>query len=85
MNYGMLAFGRVWVTSGKASGIPYCEAHRAAVDLKIDQAQRVTLEWCSLRMMRRYVALNRKLAANRPAGNGSERHGESVGILRNGI
>lgn len=67
MNYGMLAFGRVWVTSGKTSGIPYCEAHRAAVDLKIDAAQRLTLEWCSLRMMRRYVSLNRKLG-RKPAG-----------------
>jgi hypothetical protein len=67
VSYGMLAFGRVWVTSGKTSGIPYCEAHRAAVDLKMDQAQRLTLVWCSLRMMRRYVALNRQLG-RKPAG-----------------
>src|SRR5215469_3083653 len=67
VNYGMLAFGRIWVTSGKASGIPYCEKHNGAVELKIDQGQKMTLEWCSLRMMRRYVAVNRKLGA-KPAG-----------------
>lgn len=67
VSYGMLAFGRIWVSSAKASGIPYCEAHRAAVELKMDQAKRVTLLWCSLRMMRRYVATNRKLG-RKPAG-----------------
>ena len=67
VNYAMLALGRLWVTSGKASGIPYCEKHRDAVDLKIDQQKRVTLEWCSLRMMRRYMAINRKLGCQ-PAG-----------------
>lgn len=67
VSYGMLVFGRIWVTSGKASGIPYCDAHRDAVDLKIDQGKRVTLEWCSLRMMRRYIAVNKKLG-RQPAG-----------------
>lgn len=67
VSYGMLAFGRIWVTSGKAKGIPYCEKHRDAVDLKIDQQKRVKLEWCSLRMMRRYLAVNRKLG-RQPAG-----------------
>lgn len=67
MNYGMLAFGRIWVTSGKASGLPYCENHRDAVELKIDQGQKMSLQWCSLRMMRRYVAVNRKLGS-KPAG-----------------
>jgi hypothetical protein len=63
----MLAMGRLWVTSGKASGIPYCEKHHAAVELKIDQRKRVTLEWCSLRMMRQYLAINKKIGAQ-PAG-----------------
>jgi hypothetical protein len=67
VSYGNLAFGRLWVTSGKAKGIPYCEKHRDAVALKIDQQKRVTLEWCSLPMMRRYMAVNRKLG-RQPAG-----------------
>ena len=67
VSIGMLAMGRLWVTSGKASGIPYCEAHRDAVELKIDQRKRVTLEWCSLRMMRRYLAVNKKLG-RQPTG-----------------
>jgi len=67
VNYANLAFGRIWVTSGKAKGIPYCEKHRDAVDLKIDQQKRVTLEWCSLRMMRRYLAVNKNLG-RKPAG-----------------
>lgn len=61
VNYGMLAFGRIWVTSGKASGIPYCEKHKDAVDLQFDQQKRMWLEWCSLQMMRRYLDINRKL------------------------
>lgn len=67
VSIGMLALGRLWVTSGKASGIPYCDAHRDAVELKIDQRKRVTLEWCSLRMMRRYPAVNKKLG-RQPTG-----------------
>jgi len=67
VSYGMLLFGRLWVTSAKTSGIPYCDAHRSAVELKIDQGKRVTLLWCSLRMLRQYVALNRKLG-RKPAG-----------------
>ena len=67
VSYGMLAMGRLWVTSSKASGIPYCDAHRDAVELKIDQGKRVTLEWCSLKMMRRYIAVNKKLG-RQPAG-----------------
>jgi hypothetical protein len=61
LNYGLLAFGRIWVTSGKASGIPYCEKHKDALDLKFDRQNRMWLEWCSLQMMRRYLAVNRKL------------------------
>jgi len=67
VSYGMLVFGRIWVSSGKASGIPYCENHKAAVTLKIDQQKNMFLEWCSLAMMRRYMAVNRKLG-RRPVG-----------------
>ena len=65
VSYGMLALGRLWVSSGKASGIPYCESHKDAVGLKLDQQKRLWLEWCSLQMMRRYVAANRKLGKAR--------------------
>ena len=61
VNYGLLAFGRIWVTSGKATGIPYCDKHKDALDLKFDRQKRMWLEWCSLQMMRRYLAVNRKL------------------------
>ena len=67
VSYGMLAFGRLWVSSGKASGIPYCENHKDAVGLKMDQQNHMWLEWCSLQMMRRYLAANRKLG-KRPVG-----------------
>jgi len=67
VNYGLLAFGRIWVTSGKATGIPYCEKHKDNLELKFDQQKRMWLEWCSLQMMRRYVYLNRKLG-KKPVG-----------------
>jgi hypothetical protein len=67
VSYGMLAMGRLWVTSGKASGIPYCDRHKDAVSLKFDSRKRVQLEWCSLRMMRRYLAANKKLG-RKPTG-----------------
>ena len=43
VSYGMLALGRLWVTSGKASGIPYCDKHKDAVSVKIDARRRVML------------------------------------------
>jgi hypothetical protein len=67
VNYGLLAFGRIWVTSGKATGIPYCEKHKDNLDLQFDQQKRMWLEWCSLQMMRRYIYLNRKLG-KKPVG-----------------
>jgi hypothetical protein len=67
VNMALLVTGRVLVSSGKATGIPYCDQHRDAVELKIDQQRRMSLEWCSLRMMRRYLAVNRKLG-RQPAG-----------------
>lgn len=44
----------------KASiGIPYCDQHRDAVALGFDWLKKPLLTWCSLRMMRRYLAVNR--------------------------
>jgi hypothetical protein len=39
--------------------IPYCDQHREAVSLGFDWRKRPVLTWCSLRMMRRYLAVNR--------------------------
>lgn len=39
--------------------IPYCDQHRDAVTLSFDWRKRPLLTWCSLRMMRRYLAVNR--------------------------
>jgi len=39
--------------------IPYCDQHRDAVALSFDWRKKPILTWCSLRMMRRYLALNR--------------------------
>lgn len=40
-------------------GIPYCDQHRDAVALGFDWRKKPILTWCSLRMMRRYLAVNR--------------------------
>jgi hypothetical protein len=40
-------------------GIPYCDQHRDAVTLSFDWRKKPVLTWCSLRMMRRYLAVNR--------------------------
>ena len=39
--------------------IPYCNSHRDALILSFDWRKRPVLTWCSLRMMRRYLAVNR--------------------------
>ena len=39
--------------------VPYCDAHRDAVTLGFDWRKRPVLTWSSLRMMRRYLAVNR--------------------------
>jgi hypothetical protein len=39
--------------------IPYCDQHRDAVALSFDWRKRPILTWCSLRMMRRYLTVNR--------------------------
>jgi hypothetical protein len=39
--------------------IPYCDQHRDAVALRFDWRKRPVLTWCSLRMMRRYLVVNR--------------------------
>jgi len=39
--------------------IPYCDQHRDAVALSFDWRKKPILTWCSLRLMRRYLAVNR--------------------------
>lgn len=39
--------------------IPYCDQHRDAVALSFDWRKRPIVTWCSLRMMRRYIFVNR--------------------------
>ncbi len=54
-----LAMGRVILSKGAVSNVPYCDAHKDAVKLTIRQDKKMDLLWCSLRMMRIYLALNR--------------------------
>ena len=54
-----LLVGRLSVSSGSVAGVPYCEAHKEAVKLSIDDDQ-LQLTWQSLPMLRQYLAANRK-------------------------
>ena len=53
--------GSQFTRRGEVVGIPYCDRHQDGIRLKFRQSNKMLLEWCSLRIMRRY------LAANRPA------------------
>jgi len=55
-----LAAGRVRWTSVKVGSVPYCDAHRGVVRIKIRSDRTVRLLWPSLRMLRRYLAANRQ-------------------------
>jgi hypothetical protein len=52
--------GHLQIVRGSVSGIPYCGKHRDQVSLKIGIDKKLSLCWTSLRMMRRYLAANRK-------------------------
>jgi hypothetical protein len=39
--------------------VPYCDQHRDAVCISLDWRKRPVLTWSSLRMMRRYLAVNK--------------------------
>lgn len=60
-----LAAGRVRFMTGTVSGVPYCDLHKDCVTLSVTQDRRLQLKWSSLRMMRRYLALNRSREAMR--------------------
>ena len=58
-NKGLLAVGVIRVSSFKLKGVPYCDAHKKAVEMTTGIDNRVFLKWRSLPMMRRFLAANR--------------------------
>jgi hypothetical protein len=54
-----LVLGRVIVNRGSLSNVPYCHVHKDNVKLIVRQGNAMDLQWCSLRMMRLYLALNK--------------------------
>ncbi|MGB7847509.1 MAG: hypothetical protein WBL63_17990 [Candidatus Acidiferrum sp.] len=58
-NKGLLVVGLVRVSSFKLKGVPYCDAHKKAVEMTTGIDNRVYLKWRSLAMMRRFMAANR--------------------------
>jgi hypothetical protein len=59
VNAAGLALGRVLITRASLSNVPYCDVHRDSVELTVGQSKKMDLKWCSLRMLRHYLALNR--------------------------
>jgi hypothetical protein len=59
VNAAAAALGRLRVTTASLSNVPYCDVHRNAIELIIHQDKKMDLKWCSLRMLRHYLAANR--------------------------
>jgi hypothetical protein len=59
VNKGLLVVGAVRVKTFKLQGVPYCDAHKKAVEMKTEIGNKLFLDWRSLGMMRRYMAANR--------------------------
>src|SRR5229473_2327926 len=59
LSAGFLVVGTVRVKTFKLSGVPYCEAHKKAVEMNTGLGNTLYLDWRSLAMMRRYLAANR--------------------------
>jgi hypothetical protein len=59
VNKGLLVVGAVRVKTFKLGGVPYCNAHSKAVEMKTEIGNKLFLDWRSLGMMRRYMAANR--------------------------
>jgi hypothetical protein len=59
VNKGLLVVGAVRVKTFKLGGVPYCDAHKKAVEMKTEIGNKLFLDWRSLAMMRRYMAANR--------------------------
>ena len=56
---GAALLGAMQVLRGSVKGIPYCDKHREKLGLKLTGEKKMYFRWSSLRMMRRYVAVNR--------------------------
>jgi hypothetical protein len=59
LSAGFLVVGTVRVKTFKLPGVPYCEAHKKAVEMNTGLGNTLYLDWRSLAMMRRYLAANR--------------------------
>jgi hypothetical protein len=59
VNKGLLVVGAVRVKTFKLQGVPYCSAHKKAVEMQTGIGNKLFLDWRSLAMMRRYLAANR--------------------------
>jgi len=59
LSAGFLVVGTVRVKTFKLSGVPYCNAHKNAVELKTGTGNKLNLDWRSLARMRRYLTANR--------------------------
>jgi hypothetical protein len=54
-----LLVGALHIMRGAVKGVPYCAQHRDQLALKVSSDKKLILRWTSLRMMRRYLAVNR--------------------------
>ena len=59
LNVLALGIGVAMLSRASLSNVPYCDAHKDAVQLSYSQTKRMDLRWKSLRMMRHYLAVNR--------------------------
>jgi hypothetical protein len=60
VNPVLLALGNpFYSTRASLANVPYCDLHRGSVRLIVHQGRKMDLKWCSLRMFRQYLALNR--------------------------
>src|SRR2546427_12616697 len=55
VNKGLLVVGAVRVKTFKLPGVPYCAAHKKAVEMTTEIGNKLFLDWRSLAMMRRYM------------------------------
>ena len=57
----LLLVGRLQIMRGAVKGIPYCAQYRDKLALRLSRTgdKELFLQWTSLRMMRRYLAVNR--------------------------
>src|SRR5262249_13555 len=59
LNALALPVAPVIISKGSLSNVPYGSHHKDSLKLNVGQDRKMDLKWCSLRMMRIYLALNR--------------------------